>query len=119
MTSLTKELSMKIKPYTFVQLTDGNYFFIESVVKRRVEIGTTNDKIIRGYRLKKSVVTTDKSEKSKNKLNIKTANYQEIVDFFYEHSMSCEDNYWAYVVEIEKLIKTKEIEFSIPDVDVI
>jgi len=108
---------MKITPYTFALLKDGNYFFIESVSKRRVDSSTLPDKIIKGYLLKKSVVSLD-GESTKSILNIKTANYQKIVNFLFASS-KCEENAWAYVNEIDKIIKTKSITFSIPDVDLI
>lgn len=111
-----QRFTMKISPYTIVQLKDGNYFFVHSVGNRQVEVGELKDKIIRGLPIKKSKVVLE-GKTTKDVLNVKEASFKEIEKFFFTQGILDPD--WEYVEEISGIVKRKTIEFSIPDIEFI
>lgn len=107
---------MKITPYTIIKLNDENYFLVHSVGNRRVEIGELKDKIIRGLLIKKNEVILE-GNTTKDKLNVKEATFKQIEKFLFHKGRFNEE--WRYVEEIDKVVKRKTVEFSIPDIEFI
>jgi len=104
---------MKIKPYTFAVTSDGNYFFIESISKRRLEVGLAPDKIARGVIIKKKPSVSLEGENSKSHINLRTVSFQDLSNFFYNNSAFCFKESWVYVDEIQAIVDRKEFDFTV------
>lgn len=108
---------MKITPYSVLKLTNGNYFFVESVVQRRCEMGLLPNKIVCGTEIKEqkysSVKLVLEGESNKEQFNLRTASYQEFSNFFYNNSSMCSKSTWVNLEHVEAIVDRESIEFKI------
>lgn len=105
---------MRIKPYTFLKLKDGDYFLCVSVAKRRIELGTLPDKIVRGYKLPENIISFTSKTTSKI-LNPKTVSFQELDNFIYNNGLK--SNYWESIEDVDAIIDRKDFDFDIGTLD--
>ena len=106
---------MKIKPYTFAVKSNGDFFFIESIKKRRIEGGLLPDKIACGIAIKNKSCVGIEGKTTKNYLGLRTANFQDVSNFIYNNSSICEKSSWIQIDEIQGIVEREDFEFTVKD----